>query len=79
MNFINSRWLLTSELGGAGLAAASQIDRFGIWDLGLKSRGRKNPVSEGNCVILAGKLIDLGFEIWDWGFKKKLKSALEQL
>jgi hypothetical protein len=52
---------------------------FGIWDLGLKSRGRKNPVSEGNCVILAGKLIDLGFEIWDWGFKKKLKSALEQL
>ncbi|PSB35636.1 hypothetical protein C7B69_05585 [filamentous cyanobacterium Phorm 46] len=50
---------------------------FEIW--GLKSRGRKNPVSEGNCVILAGESIDLGCEIWDLGFKKKFKSALEQL
>jgi len=50
---------------------------FEIW--GLKSRGRKNPVSEGNCVILAGESIDLGCQIWDLGFKKKFKSALEQL
>ncbi len=46
-------------MGGFG----RQGDRFGIFDLGFS-------IEEGDGEVLGVRAIDLGFSIWDFGWKR---------